>query len=76
MTDTPTLICPECSSDNTITKPLGGKPFYGCHDCGHAWKGCPKCGSIDTTVMTQTDNGEVVCAADVCQVCGHQWNVG
>ena len=39
-------------------------------------KVCPECGSEDVTIMTQTENGEIVCAADVCQECGHQWNVG
>lgn len=37
---------------------------------------CPECGSEDVSIISQTENGEIVCAADFCQVCHHQWNVG
>ena len=39
-------------------------------------KVCPECNSDDVGVIKQTENGEVVCAADHCNWCGHQWNVG
>ena len=39
-------------------------------------KVCPNCGSEEVATICQEENGEIVCAADVCQECAHQWNVG
>lgn len=39
-------------------------------------KVCPACGSEEVSTVSQEENGEIVCAADVCQECAHQWNVG
>lgn len=37
---------------------------------------CPECGSDDTRQVYEYDGGKKVCAADQCDSCGHQWNVG
>ena len=39
-------------------------------------KVCPACGSEEVSIIKQEENGEIVCAADSCLECGHQWNVG
>lgn len=39
-------------------------------------KSCPECGSEEVSTVSQEENGEIVCAADSCMECNHQWNVG
>jgi C4-type Zn-finger protein len=47
---------------------------YECDD--EPAKVCPNCGSEDVSIVSQEENGEIVCSADCCQECGYQWNVG